>query len=122
MKREVFQTQGQRAVECPSESLDPLGARRRIAESAGLLDSLGRRVILARESQHGTGHHDARSSRGRGQGIAFIPARVMRVSARNLYDIDPELIEETLQLRHILDLEAPTANADGPGRQAGLGG
>ena len=101
----------------PLQSLDPLGAERGIAEAAGLLDRLGRRVILAGKAQHGAGHHDPRRERRRGHAFAFIPTRVVRVAAGDLNDVDTQLLQKTLQLGDALDLKAPATHAQGKRRQ-----
>ncbi len=57
---------------------------------------------------------------GRGHRVALFPARVMRVSAGDLNDVDAKLLQETLELGDALDLQAPATNAQGQWRQTGM--
>ena len=55
--------------------------------------------------------------RGGGHGVAFIPARVMRVAAGDLHDVDAKLLQEALELGDALDLQAPATNPQRQRRQ-----
>ena len=120
VERQVGEAQRDRAVECPLQPLDPLGPERGVAEAAGRLDRLRRRVVFAGEAEHRAGHDDARGMGGRGHRLAFVPARVVRVAAGDLHDVDAQLVEEALQLGDALDLEAPATDAQGERRQTGM--
>ena len=56
-----------------------------------------------------------------GQGVAFVPARVMRVAAGDLHDVDAQLVQQSLELGHTLDLKAPATDAEAEGRESVLG-
>ena len=51
VERQIAQAECDRAIERPLEPLDPLRPKSRVAEAAGGLDRLRRRVIFARETR-----------------------------------------------------------------------
>ena len=115
VKRQILQAERDRAIERPGQSLQPLGAIRGISKSTGDLDRLWGRIVLARKPKHGPSHHQSRRESRLGHGVAFLPACVMRVSAGDLRHVHPKPGKQALQLRHALDLKAPTANPESQG-------
>ena len=99
MQHQVGQAQRERAVQRPGEALEPLRPGRRVAEAAGLLDRLRRRVVLAGEAEHGAGHVEAGGQGGLGHGVALVPGGVVRVAAGDLHDVDAEPVEQAASAR-----------------------
>ena len=54
---------------------------------------------------------------GLGHGVAFVPARVVRVAAGDLHHVDAQPVQEPLQLGDALDLEAPATDAEAEWRK-----
>src|SRR5262249_28902606 len=113
VQHQILQTQSEGTVEGPLEALEALSPGCRVAEAAGLLDGLRRRVVLAREAEHRAGQTEAGGLGHFRQAVAFLPRRVVRVAASDLHDIQAEAVEEPFKFWNTLDLQRPAAHADG---------
>ena len=112
MQHDVGQAERLGAIESPLEAFEAFGTGGGVAEAAGEFDGLRRGVILAGEAEHGAGHAKAGGLGGHGHVVPFVPRGMMRIAARDLYDIGAEAVHQAFQFGNVLDLQRPAANAD----------
>ena len=116
VERQVRKPQRDRAIQGPLQLLDSLAIKTKIAEATGLLYRLRRCVNLRLNPSMAPVITIPKRVRPR---CISLPSSQLarRVAARDLNDVDPQLVEEALELR-VVDLKAPATNTQGQGRTA----
>src|SRR5262245_9165674 len=115
MKRQVGQAHCPGPIQGPLEPLQPLSPPGGFAKAAGLLDRLRSRVVFAGKTEHRPAHRDPRGAGDLRKRASFLPARMVRIAASNLHQVDSEPAEQPLELGYARDLKAPTTDSQAQG-------